>query len=371
MDETTTRPLTLPERAAAARPGITRWLPQRMPATPAQQLRALADVVEGLGEAGGWDRYGSFGPVELLERRLAELLGKPAAAIFPSGVMAQQSILRVWSDAQASRRVALPQLSHLLHHEEDGPRLLHGFEFEPLTVGARVPTVDDLAAVPGALGAVIQELPLRDGGYLLPTWEELVAFSQACRDRGAPLHFDGARLWESTPHLGHSPAEVADLADSVYVSFYKGLGGLAGAALVGPEVQIEEARRWRTRLGGTLYSLLPYAVAALRGLEEDLPRMTEYHQRAQEMAKLLPERGIRVLPETPHTNAFRIFVEAPAGSLNERLVAAMERDHLMASGMWSASEVPGWSWTEFTVGPATMGWEPDEAVDLLARVFID
>ena len=371
VDETMTQPLTLPERAAAARPGITRWLPLRMPLTPAQELRDLADHVEALGEDGTWDRYGTRGPVALLEERLAALLGKPAAAVFPSGVMAQQSMLRVWCDARRSRRVALPELSHLLRHEDDGPRLLHDFALEPLSVGATVPTVDHLAAVPGHLGAVLLELPLRDGGYLLPTWDELVAFSAACRDRGVPLHLDGARLWESTPHLGHSLAEVAGLADSVYVSFYKGLGGMAGAALAGPEEEIEEARRWRTRMGGTLFSLLPYAVAALRGLEQELPRMAELHERAQEMAKLLPERGIRVLPQEPHTNAFRIFVEATPESLNERLVTAMEQDHVMASATWDASEVPGWSWTEFTVGPSTMEWTAAEAVDELARIFVD
>ena len=368
-DETPTP--TLAERARAAQPGITRWLPLRLPLTPEQELRDLADVLAGLGDDAKWDSYGARGTVALLESRLAELLGKPAVAFFPSGVMAQQSMLRVWCDRQGSRRVAIPALSHLLHHEDDGPRLLHGFDFRMLTEGAQVPGVDDLAAIPGQLGAVLLELPLRDAGYLLPSFEELESFSAACRERGVPLHLDGARLWESTPHLGRSLAEVAGLADSLYVSFYKGLGGLAGAALAGPEDEIEQSRTWRTRHGGTLFTLMPYAVAALRGLERQLPRMAEFHERAQEMAKLLPGRGIRVLPEEPHTNAFRIFVEAPATSLNERLVTAMEQDHVMASATWDASEVPGWSWTEFTVGPSTMEWTAAEAADELARIFVD
>ena len=86
-----------------------------------------------------------------------------------------------------------------------------------VTTGGVVPTVDYLAAIPGRLGAVLLELPLRDAGYLLPSWEELEAFSGACHDRGVPLHLDGARIWESAPHLGHSPAEIAALADTVYV----------------------------------------------------------------------------------------------------------------------------------------------------------
>jgi threonine aldolase len=290
--------------------------------------------------------------------------------------MAQQSVLRVWSDRQASRRIAIPALSHLLHHEQDGPRLLNGFEWALLATGVSdggvLPTVEHLAAIPGVLGAALLELPLRDGGYLLPSWEELEAFSVACSDRGVPLHLDGARIWESAPHLGHSPAQIASLADTVYVSFYKGLGGLAGAVVAGPEEVIAEVRLWRSRHGGTLWTMLPYAVSARRGLRDELPRMAEYHQRALEMAELLAAKGIRTFPERPHCNAFRIFVEAPGEVVAERVVAVMEREHLAVTPPWGDSEdVPGWSWSEFTVGPATMEWSVAEAVEVLVRVLLN
>lgn len=38
---------------------------------------------------------GPEGPVAVLERRLADLLGKEAALFFPSGTMAQQVALRI------------------------------------------------------------------------------------------------------------------------------------------------------------------------------------------------------------------------------------------------------------------------------------
>ena len=366
------QPLSHTERARAAEPGVTRWLPGRMPVAPADELRDLVDVVTSTApgdESARWDRYGEHGPVEVLESRLAELLGKPAVAIFPSGVMAQQSMLRVWCDARGSRRVAIPALSHLLRSEADGPRLLHGFDFALLTDGPTVPTVEDLAAIPGPLGAALLELPLRDAGFLLPGRDELVAFGAACRERGVPLHLDGARIWESAPYLQHSPAEIAALADSVYVSFYKGLGGLAGAAVAGPVEQVAEARLWRTRMGGTLFTLLPYAVAALRGLERELPRMAEYHERAVALAARLEAHGIRTSPSPPHSTAFRIHVERDVDDVNERRVVAMEREHLALTPRWASSDVPGWSWTELGVGPATMEWDVDEAAVTLVRVF--
>lgn len=102
------QPLSPSDRARAAEAGVTRWLTGRMPPTPADELRDLADVVEDLGadpgartgaraeagadmaagvgaDAGAWDRYGDHGPVAALEARLADLLGKPAVAAFPSG----------------------------------------------------------------------------------------------------------------------------------------------------------------------------------------------------------------------------------------------------------------------------------------------
>ena len=361
--------LSLDERRRLAMPGVARNLMGRHPVSPQDELRSLIAELDRSDDP-AWDKYGDGGAVAALESQVAELLGKPAAVMFPSGTMAQQSTLRVWSDRQGNRRIAIPALSHLLHHEQEGPRLLNGFEWALLTTGAVVPTADHLAAVPGQLGAALLELPLRDAGYLLPSWQELEAFSLACRDRGVPLHLDGARIWESAPHLGHSPAEIAALADTVYVSFYKGLRGLAGAVVAGPEDVIAEVRLWRSRHGGTLWTMLPYAVSALRGLREELPRMTEYHARAVEMAELLAAKGIRTFPARPHCNAFRIFVESPGDVITERVVTAMEREHLAVTPRWGDSEdVPGWSWTEFTVGSATMEWSADDAVDLLARVF--
>jgi threonine aldolase len=369
--------LSLAQRRLLAAPGLQRSLTGRRPVSPRDELVSIVAELDRAedGTDPMWDRYGEGGPVAALENQVAALLGKDAAVMFPSGTMAQQSAFRVWSDRQGSRRIAIPGLSHLLHHEQDGPRLLNDFQWALLTPGVGtgdvVPTADHLAAIPGELGAALLELPLRDGGYLLPSWDQLEAFSLACSDRGVPLHLDGARIWESGPFLGHTPAQISALADTVYVSFYKGLGGLAGAVVAGPEEVISEVRLWRSRHGGTLWTMLPYAVSALRGLRDELPRMAEYHRRALEMAELLAAKGIRTFPESPHCNAFRIFVQAPGNVVTERVITVMEGEHLAVTSPWRDSQdVPGWSWTEFVVGPATMDWSTGRAADLLARVVL-
>jgi threonine aldolase len=288
--------------------------------------------------------------------------------MFPSGIMAQQSVLRVWSDRQASTRVAIQDMSHLLTYESDGPQQLNGYRYERLTTGPTVATKEHLDAIPGRLAALLIELPLRDAGYLLPTWEELVALSAAARERGVPLHVDGARLWESQPHLGHDLAEIAALADSVYVSFYKGLGGLAGAVVAGPEDVVDEARRWRHRHGGTLFSMTPYALAGLRGLRTLLPQMGAFHERAVELAAALQERGLAIHPTPPQTTAFQVHVAMAADDINERIVTVLEEDHVALVQPMSPGRFPGTAWTEFTVGAGTLDWTVEEAADALAAL---
>jgi hypothetical protein len=99
--------------------------------------------------------------------------------------------------------------------------------------------------------------------------------------------------------------------------------------------------------------------------------MAEYHHRALQMAELLAAKGIRTFPRQPHCNAFRLFVEAPGDEVGERVVNVMEQERLGVTPLWQDSaDVPGWSWTEFTVGPATMEWSPECAVYVLALVLL-
>ncbi len=353
-------------RRAAARRECTRWLDGHGDLTPVTRLQQVADRATELDH----DRYGGGGEVEALEREVAALLGKEAAVFMPSGVMAQQAALRSWAERSCTDAVAVHGLSHFVLHELDALSELHGLRVQHLTREPRPATVGDLDAIPGPLAAVSVELPLRDAGYLLPPWDALLALSDRARERGVPMHFDGARLWESQPFYERSYAEIAALADSVYVSFYKGLGGMAGAALAGSADLVGQARRWRLRHGGTLFTMLPYAVAARDGLVRRLPRMASYVDRARDLAAGLEKLdGVRVLPQPPHTNAFRVFVEGAPEDLQQAALRVMENDKVGVPARWRRTEVPGWAMTELTVGDATLAWEVEQQLSLLGALF--
>src|ERR671937_2565271 len=198
------------------------------------------------------DRYGGGPAAERLEARVAELLGKEAAAWFPSGTMAQQIALRIHADRRGTRVVAFHPLCHLDSHEERGYEHLHRLHAALLGERERLIEPADLEQLREPIAALLLELPQRDLGGRLPPWDELVTLCHKARERGAALHLDGARLWQCGPFYERGLDAIAALFDTVYVSFYKDLRAPAGCALAGPQDVVDEARVWRIRHGGRL-----------------------------------------------------------------------------------------------------------------------
>src|SRR5262249_39231946 len=159
-----------------------------------------------------------------------------------------------------------------------------------------------LDAVREPVAALLLELPQREIGGRLPSWVDLVAQTGWARDRGAAVHMDGARLWEAQPFYDRPHAEIAALFDTVYVSLYKGLMGVWGALLAGERELVDHARVWRDRLGGSPDRLWPMALSAERGLDELLPRMAEFADRARKLAAVLSRvPGAHIVPDPPQT----------------------------------------------------------------------
>ncbi|WP_212907889.1 low specificity L-threonine aldolase [Streptomyces sp. TS71-3] len=312
--------------------------------------------------------------VQALEERVAGLLGKEAAVFFPTGTMAQQVALRCWAGRTGNATVALHPLAHPEVHEEGAFGALSGLRTVHPTREPRQPTADEVREFGEPFGALMLELPLREPGFLLPTWDELTAVVAAAREREAVVHFDGARLWESVPHLGHSLDEVADLADSVYVSFYKSLGGLGGAALAGPRTLTDEARSWRHRYGGQIAHQFPTALSALIGLDRELPRLPSYVAHARVVAAALKEglaaAGVpwaRVHPGVPHTHQFQVWLPYEAEVLQEASLRQAEETGTGLFWNWTASGTPGTACTEVTVNAPGLEWTPDDVKEAVSE----
>lgn len=314
------------------------------------------------------DEYSAGPAITLLEETVAGLLGKPAALWFPKGVTAQQVALLVHAANTGSSVVALHPKSHLALDEQDALDRLAGLR--PLRIGPdHLPfTVHDLAAVAEPLAAVTVELPLRRAAFQAPDWTELTAMADWARGRGIPFHIDGARLWEVAPWYGKSLAEIADLSDSIYVSFYKGLGGLGGCVLAGPADFIAAAKPWRNRYGGDLAIAFPFIVTALDGLEAYLPRMAIYHDHAKTIAASLAAVGLTAHPAVPHGNSFQVHFPVSAPALTQAAHDLAANAGIWLFGRISEAVLPGTCFTEIAVGEATLGWSADEIATTLLQV---
>ncbi|MCC5479626.1 threonine aldolase family protein [Streptomyces barringtoniae] len=342
-----------------SRPGPRRTIRERLAA-----LQEAAPEVYDLDQP--TDVYGN-GIVADLEERVAALLGTEAAAFFPTGTMAQQVALRCWAGRTGNRAVALHALSHPEVHERHAFSEVSGLRPVRVTSEPRLPTASEIRDFDEPFGALMLELPLRDAGFVLPSWEELTEVVEAAQERDAVVHFDGARLWECTVHFGRPLEEIAGLADSVYVSFYKSLDGFGGAALAGPKTLVDEAKTWRHRYGGMVFQQFPTALSALVGLERELPRLPDYVRHARVVAAALREgfaaAGVpwaRVHPGEPHTHDFQVWLPYDADVLMEAAVRqAEETGTFLFPGYWNRG-APGISFTEVAVRSQGLEWTSDD-----------
>lgn len=352
------------EELAAARARCERFLNGHGIPSAAELLATIPPDVET-------DRYGSGGIVAQLEQEVAALLGKPAALFLPTGTMAQQATLRVHADRLGRRGIVFHPMCHLDWHEGRGYQRLHGLHAIPAgepSVPMTRSTLDGISEPPAAL---LIELPQRDLGGTLPAWDDLEAQVSWARDCGAAVHMDGARLWEASAGYERTPAEISALFDTVYVSFYKGLGGIAGCCVAGPTDVVAELADWRTRHGGRLYAMWPYAASALTGLRSRLPRMAQYHRHALAIADALTGHpGVEVLPDPPQSPMMHLQLMVTIEELQRRVVQIALRDRIWTFPRPFSTLSPALLRVEFSIGDATMGFSPTEVrslVDRLAR----
>ncbi len=336
----------------------TRFLTHHYPRSPQQ---TLADLAEFAPPAAQLDRYGQGELIASFEQQIAELLGKPAAVFMPSGTMCQQIALRIWTDRSGIRSVAFHPTCHLERHEDKGYQLLHGLHGRLVGRPSCLIELDDLQAISEPLGALLLELPQREIGGQLPSWDALVAQTDWARQRGIPTHLDGARLWECQPFYRRTYAEITALFDTVYVSFYKTLGGIAGAILAGPADLIAQARVWQHRHGGTMIHLFPYVFAAQQGLADRLGRIAAYCQKAAEVAETLraiPQ--IAIVPDPPVTNMMHVFIHADQARLEAATLEIARETHVRLLRTFVPTELPGYQKAEFVAGDATLDLANDE-----------
>jgi threonine aldolase len=276
--------------------------------------RPSSEMRRAIAEAEvGDDVLGDDPTVKWLQERTAQLLGKEASLFFPSGTQANQSGILL--STQPGTEAICEENAHVLHYEFAGAASWSGVQLRP------VATADGVLTAELARPLIRPESPhlMRTtllcaenthnmaGGKLMPL-QTLKGLRELASEYGLALHLDGARLWNAAAAAGVPAAEFAAQADTVMVSYSKGLGAPVGSALAGTAEAMGRAHVWRKRLGGGMRQVGILAAAGLYALEHNLPRIAEDHDRARRLAEFVDGLdGFSVIP--PDTNIIMIDLE--------------------------------------------------------------
>ena len=240
----------------------------------------------------GDDQYGEDPTTNLLQERIAALLGKSAALWLPSGTMANQVALCVLT--RPGDEVLVSRECHAGWHEAGGSAANAGVQlieigargvFSPQDVQAAIKP-SSLPVYPPTTLLEVENTHNRSGGIVFPQ-DEVIRVCALARARGLATFLDGARLWNASVASGLSEAELAAPFDMVAVAFSKGLGAPGGSALAGSAELIAAATRKRRMFGGAMRQNGIFAAAALYGLDQHHARLAEDHRNAKRLAEAL------------------------------------------------------------------------------------
>src|SRR5438309_8202570 len=257
---------------------------------PSPEMRQ-AMVTSPLGD----DVFGDDPTANRLMEVAADRMGKEAATFVPSGTMG--NLIGIAVNAQRGERLATGAESDTVDYEAAGAAAVCGVQVRPVPRDAGVMSgrqiVDavrprDDPHQPISAAVTFENTHNRHGGIVWPL-DDLRAASDAARAQGLRVHLDGARIFNAAVALGVPAAEIAACADTVTFCLSKGLACPVGSIFCGSQEDIEEAKRWRKRLGGGMRQVGVLAAAGLIALDRMVDRLAEDHANARTLAEGLAE----------------------------------------------------------------------------------
>jgi len=250
-----------------------------------------------------------------LEALSAELMGKEAAMLTPSGTMSNLVALRTHCEPGATAIVE--QNAHLYHAEIGGlaagagllalpvPGVLGAIELDALKVAVK--KANNSFPARGIL--CLENTHNGAGGTVIP-----IAHCERCaeiaRAGGLRVHLDGARIFNAAVALGVEARALADMADSVCFCLSKGLSAPIGSVLCGSKEFIQRARAVRRMFGGNMRQAGVIAAPGLVALRTGIPRLAEDHANARRLGEALAQvEGLTVNLASVQTNMVYVDVK--------------------------------------------------------------
>jgi threonine aldolase len=308
----------------------------------------------------GDDVFGDDPTVNLLEQRMAGMLGKEAALFVSSGTMS--NLLALMSHCGRGDEFIAGQNAHCYKYEAGGAAVLGSIQPQPIAhqPDGTMALADIEAAIKKGDShfATTKVIALENtyGGRLLPL-SYMQSVAAMAEHYGLNLHLDGARAFNASVKLGVGIKEFVAPFDTVSICLSKGLGAPVGSVLIGRQDLIDTARRNRKMLGGGLRQSGILAAAGLYALDHNVMRLADDHRRAKRLAEgLARHEALRVT--MPDTNIVWVDMASETG---ERLNSYLAEHGVAITGRYGQQR---WV-THLDVTDESV----EAAIDLVDRFF--
>ncbi len=255
--------------------------------------------------------------IHLLYSICTELLGKEAILYLPTGTMGNEIAFMV--HCRPGDEIIMDKIAHAYHFESGAPAALTGASICGLDGKRGVYTAKQVQEAirpfdrfsPRTRLVHVEQTSMNGGGNCWPL-EQMQAVTSVAKENKLATHLDGARLLLATAATNIPASTYAASFDSVMISLDKGIGAPVGAILAGSHEFIEEARRWKQRLGGSMRSPGFMAAACVFALQNNMVRLPGLIEDAKLLAKLMEDvPGIRNFNENTETDINFFEITAP------------------------------------------------------------
>ncbi|WP_275316050.1 threonine aldolase family protein [Tenacibaculum bernardetii] len=263
----------------------------------------------------GDDVFGADPTVNALQEKVAKLFNMEAALFFPSGTMANQTAIKIHT--QPGDRMFCDKWAHVYNYEGGGAAFNSGVTSHLIDGQRGMFTANQLKeAVSGRADIhapysrlVCIENTTNKGGGACWDFEELKKIQKVAKKNELAFHLDGARLFNALVAKNETPAQYGELFDTISICLSKGLGAPVGSILIGSKKDMEKALRVRKLFGGGMRQAGFLAAAAIYALDNNVNRLAEDHQKAQQIGAVLEGCSYVTKVEPIETNIIIFYVD--------------------------------------------------------------
>ena len=258
--------------------------------------------------------------VNELQEKAAKLFGMEDALFFPSGTMANQTAIKLHT--QPGDKLICDKYAHVYNYEGGGAAFNSGVTCKLIDGDRGMFTAKQLEeAVAGRSDIhvpysrlVCIENTTNKGGGACWNFSELEKLQKISKENNLAFHLDGARLFNALVAKNESPEQYGKLFDTISICLSKGLGAPIGSILLGSKEDIAKALRIRKLLGGAMRQVGFLAAAAIYALDNNVERLAEDHQKANEIGEVLQSVSYVTKIEPIETNIVIFYVDEKIGA---------------------------------------------------------